>query len=71
MDLPEVRRRLLTQCSIRVEPEMGRYVAKRLAAQAPGSGPARMAIMGVHARTGVAVRQEIDLAPLMAPEAGQ
>jgi hypothetical protein len=65
MDGAEVQRKILAQYGIRVEPEMGDYVARQwaLAANAP------VAVLGADARTGVPVRMEIDPALLGIGEA--
>ena len=57
MDEREIRRRLIAQFGIRIEPEMSRYVLDRFQRGA-GSIP----VMGGDARTGVAVRAMVDLA---------
>ena len=51
MDEREIRRRLIAQFGIRIEPEMSRYVLGRL-----NSGADTIPVMGGDARTGVAVR---------------
>jgi len=56
VDEREIRRRLIAQFGIRVEPEMSRYVLRRINSGGAGSIP----IMGGDARTGVAVRTLID-----------
>jgi hypothetical protein len=58
VDAREVRTRMLAQFGIRIEPEMSRYVLRRLAAPAGETFP----IMGGDARTGVPVRRLIPAA---------
>jgi hypothetical protein len=58
VDLADVQKRLLEYYGIRVEPEMGRYVLRRLA-QA-GSALRELPVIGGNARTGVPVRLLID-----------
>ena len=60
MDAGEVRRRMLAQFGIRIEPAMSAYVVRQLAQQA-GAG-ASFPVMGGDARTGVPVRRFIPVA---------
>lgn len=55
MDAGEVRRRMLAQFGIRIEPAMSRYVLRQFEA-GPGES---IPIMGGDARTGVPVRRFI------------
>ena len=57
MDEREIRRRLLAQFGIRIEPHMSRYVLERL-----NSGQSDVPVMGGDARTGVALRTVVKLA---------
>jgi hypothetical protein len=59
-DDAQVRELLLKRFGLRVRPEMGQYVLRRLAAAPSDSIP----VMGGDARTGVAVRQIIAAAAL-------
>ena len=56
MDEREIRRRLLAQFGIRIEPHMSRYVLARL-----NDGEADVTVMGGDARTGVALRTVVKL----------
>ena len=57
MDEREIRRRLLAQFGIRIEPHMSRYVLGRL-----GAGDSDVPVMGGDARTGVPLRTVVKLA---------
>jgi len=61
VDVTQVQQRMLDAYGIRVEPEMGRYVIRRLQQHA---GPTRgeVPVIGGDARTGVPVRRLIDVA---------
>ena len=70
MDESTIRRDLLDLHNLRVEPETSAYVFRRLtdAPRRPGdSRDNSIPVMGVDARTGVPVRQFIDLATLSQP----
>jgi hypothetical protein len=56
MDEVEIRRRLIAQFGIRIEPEMSRYVLDKLK-----TGAGEIPIMGGDARTGVPVRTLVNL----------
>lgn len=60
----EMQQRMLEAYGIRVEPEMCRYVIKRLA-QA-GAALSELPIIGGEARTGTPVRRTVDPAKLQA-----
>jgi len=62
MELSDVQKRLLDFYGIRVEPEMGRYVLRRL--QQAGGALRELPVIGGNARTGVPVRMMIDPAAL-------
>ena len=55
MDEREIRRRLIAQFGIHIEPEMSRYVLRRV-----NGGGGAIPVMGGDARTGVAVRKLVD-----------
>ena len=55
MDAGEVRKRMLAQFGIRIEPEMGNYVLRQLENRSVSSFP----VMGGDARTGVPVRRMV------------
>lgn len=55
MDAGEVRRRMLAQFGIRIEPEMGLYVLRQLESASGETFP----VMGGDARTGTPVRRVI------------
>lgn len=56
MDAGEVRKRMLAQFGIRIEPAMGNYVLRQLEKR---SGVGSFPVMGGDARTGVPVRRMI------------
>ena len=58
MELTDVQQRVLDAYGIRVEPEMGRYVIRRL--QQAGAALRELPVIGGDARTGVPVRRLID-----------
>ena len=59
MDAGEVRKRMLAQFGIRIEPEMGMYVLRQL--ESPSAGDS-FPVMGGDARTGSPVRRLIPFA---------
>ena len=62
MDDSEIRRRVLAQFGLKIEPEMSRYLGRRLT-----SGEATtVAVLGGDARTGVPLCLQIDLQSLRA-----
>ncbi|HEY8667651.1 MAG TPA: hypothetical protein VIL86_13375 [Tepidisphaeraceae bacterium] len=69
MDAELARTRILERYTLRVQQRMGEYVARLAsidASPAPSTRVARaIAVMGGHARTGVPVRQLIDLNELL------
>ena len=67
MDATDVRKRMLAQFGIRIEPAMSAYVLRQLAQQA-GPG-ASFPVMGGDARTGVPVRRSIPVAAFAAAAA--
>ena len=72
MDEAKIRRQLLARYGLRIDPEMGKYVFRHLsdaARSAAAADAATIPIIGVDARTGVAVRQFVDLNTLQAPAA--
>ncbi len=62
MGVEELRQQLLHQYGIRVEPQMGEYVLRRL--QQAGAALRELPIIGGEARTGAPVRLVIDPAAL-------
>ena len=66
MDAVDVRKRMLAQFGIRIEPAMSAYVLRQLA-QRPGAG-ATFPVMGGDARTGVPVRRFIPVAAFTSAE---
>ena len=56
MDEREIRRRLIAQFGIRIEPHMSRYVLGRIR-----SGAGNIPVMGGDARTGVPLRTMVNL----------
>ena len=60
LQLDDVQRRLLEVYGIRVEPEMARYIMRRLSA----GGSSKVPIIGGHAMTGTPMRTLIDPAGL-------
>lgn len=72
MDEAMIRRQVLARHGLRIDPAMGNYVFRQLNEAAPSAGTvdARMiSIIGVDARTGVAVRTLVDLNTLQPPAA--
>jgi hypothetical protein len=65
VEVADVQRRLLEGYGIRVEPEMSRYIVRRLG-QA-GRALRELPVIGGDARTGVPVRRVIDLSDLRPP----
>ena len=65
MDVTDVQQRVLDAYGIRVEPEMGRYVIRRL--QQAAGALRELPVMGGDARTGVPVRRLIDVAQFAPP----
>ena len=64
MSEAEVRQRMLEAYGIRVEPEMTRYVLKKL--QQAGNALRELPVIGGEARTGIPVRKLIDPSRLTA-----
>ena len=64
-DVADLQKRLIDFYGIHVEPEMGRYVLRRLA-QA-GSALRELPVMGGNARTGLPVRLLIDPSRIVTP----
>ena len=60
MDLEQVQRAMIDKFSIRVQPEMSKYILAQMKQRASAEIP----VMGSHARTGVPVRQHISLGAL-------
>ncbi|MGB7159748.1 MAG: hypothetical protein WBD40_16905 [Tepidisphaeraceae bacterium] len=67
MDAAEVRRRMLAQFGIRIEPAMSAYVLRQLGNRAVASFP----VMGGDARTGVPVRRVIPRSAFELQPAGE
>ena len=63
MDAGEVRKRMLAQFGIRIEPEMGNYVLRQLEKPAAGGS---FPVMGGDARTGMPVRRMIPVSAFSA-----
>ena len=64
MDAGEVRNRILTQYGIRVDAEMSAYVLKQLELAGKALQNRTVPVMGGHARTGIPIRQFLDLEKL-------
>ena len=64
MDANDIRKRILDLYGIHVEPEMSGYVLRRLQQAGNALRSASIPIMGGDARTGVAIRRDIDLQQL-------
>jgi hypothetical protein len=64
MDADEVRNRILTQFGIRVDAETGAYVLRQLQQAGKALQGATIPVMGGHARTGIPIRQFLDLEKL-------
>ena len=64
VEASEVRRRMLAQFGIRIEPAMTEYVLRQLDAHAPSHGS--FPVMGGDARTGVPVRRFVPAAAFLA-----
>lgn len=71
MDEATIRELMLARHGLRIDPEMGRYVFRRLTAGplAPEVSARTIPIIGVDARTGVPLRQFVDLNTLQPPAA--
>lgn len=64
MDAADVRKRMLAQFGLRIEPKMSEYVLKQLAAASSGADAAAdtFPVMGGDARTGAPVRRFVSVA---------
>ena len=65
MEVTDVQQRVLDAYGIRVEPEMGRYLIRRL--QQAAGAVRELPVIGGDARTGVPVRQFIDATQFAPP----
>jgi hypothetical protein len=61
MNAADVQEVLLRDMGLRVEPEMGRYVAERVAATGASEAPHPIPVMAIDARTGVPVRTAVPI----------
>ena len=63
MDAADVRKRMLAQFGLRIEPKMSEYVLKQLAASSRADAAAdTFPVMGGDARTGAPVRRFVSVA---------